>query len=126
MYGHNICVLSTVIPESGKGGFTREEFLKHLKEDIVGLFSPLFPDAAEDAFKALEFFYSPWPDIDDKEKNRMMFNNVNASFRLSYFFIDKTDKPTDKLESLYKYLSCAIPLQILAKLDHQTMEQTLP
>ena len=66
----------TVVPEAGEGGFTRSEFLDVMRNDLVSIFAPLFPDEEEDAFQALAYFYSPWPHIYSENFNRGMLNNV--------------------------------------------------
>ena len=60
-----------------EGGFTREEFEYHLREDLIGFWSPQFDDKmTEDAVQACNYFYSPWPYINDTDLNREAFNWV--------------------------------------------------
>ncbi len=66
-----------MVPESGDGGFSREEFLTIMRERLVGLFAPLFPGKEEDAFQAMSYYYTPWPHIHDEMYNRGMMNNVS-------------------------------------------------
>ena len=35
-----------------------------------------FEDRIEDIYRAVDFMYSAWPDLDDKATNRKMVNNV--------------------------------------------------
>ncbi len=65
-----------VIPEAGEGGFTREEFLQLMEEELVAIFSPLFPEKEQDVVQAFSFYFSPWPDIYNESMNRAMINNV--------------------------------------------------
>ena len=59
------------------GGFTREQFEYHLREDLLGMWSPQFDaQTTEDAFEAMNFFYSPWPFVNDTDLNREAFNVV--------------------------------------------------
>ena len=61
------------------GGFTREEFEYHLREDLLAFWTPQFSDKMnEDAFQATNWFYSPWPYINDTDLNRDAFNIVRA------------------------------------------------
>ena len=70
------------IPESMEGGFTHEEFEYHLREDLLGFWSPqLDAKTTEDAFQALSFFYSPWPYIENEILNREAFNVVSKHLR---------------------------------------------
>ena len=70
------------IPESMDGGFTHEEFEYHLREDLLGFWSPqLDAKTTEDAFQALSFFYSPWPYIENEILNREAFNVVSKHLR---------------------------------------------
>lgn len=66
-----------------EGGFTREEFQYHLREDLIGMWAPqLTEKQTEDLFQALDWYYAPWPYVNDTEKNRQAFNMVSIDIVL--------------------------------------------
>lgn len=66
----------TVVPDPEGDGFNHTEFEQGVRV-LMKLFSAYFPPGREeDVFKALSWYYSPWPHIDDLELNREAFNKV--------------------------------------------------
>ena len=60
-----------------EGGFTREEFQFHLREDLLGMWTPQLDEKMnEDVYQALDWYYTPWPYLNDTEMNRQAFNKV--------------------------------------------------
>ena len=79
--------LFQVIPEAWDHGFNRSEFERHLKKDLLNMFDALFPDKYDEVFRAINFFYSPWPNIHDEDANREAFNVVRGPLILSSFHV---------------------------------------
>lgn len=92
-----------MIPESLKGGFNRTEFEYHLHNDLLNMFSPLFPDKEQDVFEALNWYYSPWPYLDDEDKNRLSFNVLITDFGFGVTG-DIQMKSQSKTNDVYFYL----------------------
>ena len=68
----------SVIPESIDGGFTRAEWQHHLRESLLFYWEPQFdPQKADDIYHAFDWFYTPWPVLEDEELNRAIFNDVS-------------------------------------------------
>ena len=68
------------------GGFTHEEFEYDLREDLLAFWTPQFSDKMnENAFQAMNWFYSPWPYINDTDLNRDAFNVVRIGLYAMVF-----------------------------------------
>lgn len=65
-----------LVPDPDGDGFNHTEFEQGVRV-LMKLFSAYFPPGREeDVFKALSWYYSPWPHIDDLELNRQAFNKL--------------------------------------------------
>jgi hypothetical protein len=72
---HNKCA---VLPDTS-GGFNRSEFERNLRDNLLVFFTAMFPpEREEDVFNAINWYYSPWPHVDDVYANRDAFNFVSA------------------------------------------------
>jgi len=69
-----------LIPESMDGGFNRTEFMYYLKERLMSIFVPLAPELEEELTKAIDFYYSDWPALNDEDRNREVFNKLITDF----------------------------------------------
>jgi len=69
-----------LVPESVLGGFNRSSFIRNLREQLLDLFLPLHPERYEEALKAMDFYYSDWPALDDLDRNREVFNKIITDF----------------------------------------------
>ncbi len=78
--------LFSVIPESIEGGFNKTEFEYYLRNNLLSIFSPLFPDKLEDVVQAMYNFYAPYPHLEDEDLNREAFNTVISSYIPILFF----------------------------------------
>lgn len=67
-----------VVPGSDLG-FNRTEFLRSLRDYLIGIYAPTWPDHEDDMFEAFNFYYTPWPHIEDRDLNREKFNQVSQS-----------------------------------------------
>ena len=77
-----------------EGGFTREEFEYHLRTDLISFWEPqLEPKQTEDAFQALNFFYSPWPYTNDTDLNREAFNWVRSPLKCFHLSLEYLAHP---------------------------------
>ena len=60
------------------GGFNRSRWQYHLRESLLFFWEPQFDEKTnEDLFQAFNFFYTPWPTLEDEELNRLVFNDVS-------------------------------------------------
>jgi hypothetical protein len=81
LYLHCIAVL----PDTS-GGFNRSEFERNLRDNLLVYFTAMFPpEREEDVFNAINWYYSPWPHVDDVYANREAFNFVSATYTLDNF-----------------------------------------
>ena len=64
------------VPEANEGdGFTREEFHFFLKHRLIAMWEEQMDNDTYDAvFNAMDFYYSPWPHLDNKWENREALN----------------------------------------------------
>ena len=59
------------------GGFSRAEWQYHLRESLLFYWLPQFdPQQGEDLYQAIDWFYTPWPELENEELNRALFNDV--------------------------------------------------
>ncbi len=59
-------------------GFNRTEFLDHLNNRVNRWVGLLGEDTAEEVVYALDYNYSPWPYVEDREANRQAFTEVSV------------------------------------------------
>jgi carboxylesterase type B len=66
------------IPEADEGeGFTREEFLFYLEDRLLSLFADrLDEETQSDVLRAVDFYYTPWPELENLWENREAFNKL--------------------------------------------------
>jgi carboxylesterase type B len=66
------------IPEADEGeGFTREEFLFYLEDRLISIFADRFDEVTySDVVRAIDFYYTPWPHLEDLWENREAFNKI--------------------------------------------------
>jgi len=91
-----------LIPESLERGFTREEFTGVVKNNLVKIFSPLFPEREEDVVQALDFYYSPYPHEYNLDANREAFNVMITDFGFGMMG-DQTMKYHSATDDVYSY-----------------------
>jgi len=93
------------IPESANGGFTRLEFLELLRTRLVDIFSESFNNTehVENIYQAMDFFYAPWPYIDDQELNRQAFNKLITDAGFGYAW-DRNAKLNSAYRNTYTYI----------------------
>ena len=66
------------IPEAMEGGFNRTEFQTMLYERLLIIWKDsLTEKQTQDAYWATDFFYTPWPYIEDEGLNRKAFVDVS-------------------------------------------------
>ena len=74
-----------MIPESTEGGFNRSRWQYHLRESLLFYWEPQFtPQQADDVYQAFDWFYTPWPVLEDEELNRQVFNDVCSLLGFNY------------------------------------------
>ena len=65
-----------MIPEA-EDGITREDFLRYIENRLLIIWRyQLTEKQAEDALRAVDWFYTPWPHIHDMNANVDAFNRV--------------------------------------------------
>lgn len=66
------------VPEADEGeGFTRDEFLFYLEDRLLSIFEARFDEETKaSALSAIDFYYSPWPHLDNLWENREAFNKI--------------------------------------------------
>ena len=75
-----------VLPDTSQG-FNRSEFERNLRDELLVWFTSYFPpEREEDVFNAINWYYSPWPHVDDEYLNREAFNFVRISYFKIYHF----------------------------------------
>jgi carboxylesterase type B len=93
------------IPESLDGGFTREEFQYYLRERLVNIWmeSADSEEIYENSYQAIEWYYTPWPYIDDLEANRQAFNTMVTDGAFGYPW-DRQSKINSEHAPTYTYV----------------------
>jgi carboxylesterase type B len=93
------------IPEANNGGFTREEFQYLLRTRLVDIFTESINDTEnlENAYQAMDWYYSPWPIIDDLEANRQAFNKLITDAAFGYAW-DRNAKINSRFRPTYTYI----------------------
>ena len=71
----------SVIPESnedGREGFTREEYQFYLRDRLTAIWeaSAASDEIYENCYQAVDWYYTPWPYIEDLAANREAYNKV--------------------------------------------------
>jgi len=93
------------IPESNGGGFTREEFEYYLRTRLVDMFkvSAASEEVYENSYQAFDWYYTPWPYINDLEANRQAFNKMITDAAFGYSW-DRNAKMNSKYAPTYTYI----------------------
>ena len=67
------------MPEALEGGFNRSEFNFLLYDRYVRIWNAsVTPEQAEEAYWAVNYFYTPWPYLEDEDLNRDAFTDVRT------------------------------------------------
>ena len=75
------CRLLSVIPGSILGGYSRERWLRYLRDPILEFWAGVLDNQTiEDAAWALDMNYAPWPYVEDRYSNRDQMNQVGDPF----------------------------------------------
>jgi carboxylesterase type B len=92
------------IPEADDGGFTRDEFNYYLRTRLVNIFEgPLDETEIENAYQAMNWYYSPWPYLEDEEANRQAFNKMITDAAFGYPW-DRNAKINSQFAPTYTYI----------------------
>jgi len=93
------------IPEADRGGFTREEFQDLLRTRLADIFyaAAESDEIYENGYQAVQYYYTPWPYIDDEEANRQGFNKLltDAAFGFPW---DRNAKLNSEHASTFTYI----------------------
>jgi carboxylesterase type B len=93
------------IPEANDGGFTREEFQYYLRTRLIDIFRENVPtdEDYENAYQAFDWFYTPWPYIEDLEANRQAINKLLTDGAFLYAW-DRNAKMNSQYRDTYTYI----------------------
>jgi len=93
------------IPEANFGGFTREEFEYYLRTRLVDIFyeSADNDEIYENGYAAMDWYFTPWPNINDTEANRQAFNKLITDASFGYPW-DRNAKINSMYANTYTYI----------------------
>ena len=93
------------IPEADEKGFTRDEFLFYLEDRLLSIWKDQLDDQAyQDLLAAIDFYYTPWPRLEDLDENREAFNVMATDAAFGMAMDRHADWHSQSVEDTYSYI----------------------
>jgi carboxylesterase type B len=93
------------IPEALDGGFTRAEFQYYLRDRLTSIWEAqaATDEIYENTYQAYDWYYTPWPYIEDLEENRQAINKMITDGAFGYAW-DRQSKINAQHANTYAYV----------------------